>query len=64
MVKINGKNMNIAGNTLAEYLVAKKYDIKRIVVERNGNIIPKSQYNEIVLRDGDKVEIVRFVGGG
>ncbi len=64
MVKINGEEKNIAGKTLAEYLENTSYDSKRIAVERNGNIVPKAQYAEIVLQDGDNVEIVSFVGGG
>ena len=64
MVKINGEELNIAGKTVAEYLRATNYDPKRIAVERNGDIVPKAQYGEIVLKDGDSVEIVSFVGGG
>lgn len=64
MVKINGEELELAGKTLAEYLAATDYDIKRIAVERNGEIIPKSQYAETVLETGDCVEIVSFVGGG
>lgn len=64
MVKINGEELELAGKTLAEYLAATDYDIKRIAVERNGEIIPKSQYAETVLEPGDSVEIVSFVGGG
>lgn len=64
MVKINGENWNIAGKTLAEYLAGTAYDPKRIAVERNGEIVPKAQYGETVLSDGDSVEIVSFVGGG
>ena len=64
MVKINGEELNIAGKTVAEYLAITNYDPKRIAVERNGDIVPKAQYGETVLRDGDSVEVVSFVGGG
>ena len=64
MVKINGEELNIAGKTVAEYLRATSYDPKRIAVERNGDIVPKAQYNKTVLKDGDSVEVVSFVGGG
>ncbi|MBC2425400.1 sulfur carrier protein ThiS, partial [Clostridium beijerinckii] len=36
----------------------------RIVVELNGEIISKSQYNQINIKDGDSLEVVSFVGGG
>ncbi len=62
MVKINGEELNIAGKTVAEYLETTSYEPKRIAVERNGDIVPKSQYGETVLKDGDIVEVVSFVG--
>lgn len=64
MVKINGEVLDIAGKTLVDYLVTTNYDPKRIAVERNGEIVPKAQYGEIILKDGDSIEIVSFVGGG
>lgn len=64
MVKVNGKELDIAGKTVADYLALTNYDPKRIAVERNGEIVFKSQYGETVLEDGDSVEVVSFVGGG
>ena len=64
MVKINGEELNIAGKTVAQYLATTNYDTKRIAVERNGEIVPKTQYEDTVLCDGDSVEVVSFVGGG
>ena len=64
MVKVNGTELDIAGKTVTEYLATTNYDPKRIAVERNGDIVFKSQYDATVLKDGDCVEIVSFVGGG
>ena len=64
MVKINGEEKNIVGKTIAEYLTESGYDLRRVAVELNGDILPKAQYGNIVLQDGDSVEIVSFVGGG
>ena len=64
MVKFNGKDLELAGKTLAEYLASANYDPKRIAVERNGEIVPKAKYNETVLAADDVLEVVRFVGGG
>ena len=64
MVKVNGTELDIAGKTLTEYLATTNYDMKRIAVERNGDIVPKAQYAQTVLKDGDNVEVVSFVGGG
>ena len=64
MVKINGEFFDVDGKSVSEYLKSAGYDMKRIVVERNGDIVPKLQYEETMLTDGDSVEIVSFVGGG
>lgn len=64
MVKVNGKELNIGGISLSDYLATTDYDPKRIAVERNGDIVFKSQYAETILKDGDSLEIVSFVGGG
>ena len=64
MVKVNGTELDIAGKTVTEYLATTTYDSGRIAVERNGDIVFKSQYDMTVLKDGDCLEIVSFVGGG
>lgn len=64
MVKVNGVQLNIDGKTIAEYIKTTQYDIRRIAVERNGNIVPKSEYDNVVLKEGDSLEVVGFVGGG
>jgi len=64
MVKVNGEMLDLAGKTVMEYIATTNYDPKRIAVERNGDIIFKSQYSTTVLEDGDSIEVVSFVGGG
>lgn len=64
MVKINGIDFNAAGQPLTEYLSTNGYNPTRIAIEYNGEILPKAQYAETILADGDEVEIVNFVGGG
>ncbi|MEE1244009.1 sulfur carrier protein ThiS [Frisingicoccus sp.] len=64
MVKINGESLDIAGKTLSEYLSTTNYDVRRIAVEKNGDIVPKAVYESTVLEDGDTLEVVSFVGGG
>ena len=49
MVKINGRELNVAGNTLTAYLKTTDFDVKRIAVEKNGEIIPKTQYETTIL---------------
>ena len=65
MLTINGKSASDAvGVSLEAYLAVHGYDKGRLAVERNGEIVPKAQYSQTVLQDGDVVEIVQFVGGG
>ena len=64
MEKINGEEKNAVGKTVSEYLSESGYDLKRVAVELNGDILPKAQYESVLLQDGDCMEIVSFVGGG
>ena len=66
-LKINGKNLAIDALNAQELtaLVAHLgYSGKRIAVERNGEIVPRSQYVQTLLHEGDVLEIVVAVGGG
>lgn len=64
MVKINGEQLDKAGKTVAEMLAEMNISGQRVAVELNEDIVPKASYSETVLKDGDTVEVVRFVGGG
>jgi thiamine biosynthesis protein ThiS len=52
------------GTTLAQMLVALDMPLKKIAVERNLEVVPKSTYQDVVLKEGDKLEIIHFIGGG
>ena len=64
MVRINGENLDVVGKSVAEYLNSAGYDLMRVAVELNGDIVPKAQYAYTIFKDGDSVEVVSFVGGG
>ena len=64
MVRINGENLDVVGKSVAEYLNSAGYDLMRVAVELNGDIVPKAQYADTVFKYGDNVEVVSFVGGG
>lgn len=64
MVRINGVDVDVADTNLQDYLLKEGYRPERIAVERNGQIVPRSTYEEVFLKDGDSIEIVHFVGGG
>lgn len=65
MVRVNGEEKMLEeGTSLLGFLGQEGYQTARIAVEKNGEIVPKSRYGETLLRDGDALEIVSFVGGG
>ena len=65
MLYVNGQEMEYRpGISLTVLLEELGYDIKRIAVEKNQEIVPRASYENTVLEDGDHLEVVRFVGGG
>jgi len=64
-LKINGENRQFpAPLTVSGLIEALGYAGKRIAIERNGEIVPKSQHATTALVAGDQLEIVVAVGGG
>ena len=64
MVRINGQDCEKTGISVSDYLEQENYSVKHIVGEDNLEIIPKERYAQTILKDGDEVEIVSFMGGG
>ena len=64
-IQLNGKKITIQTNFLIIDLL-KKYKLfnKKIAIEHNGTIIPKSKYKKKYLKNNDSLEIVHFIGGG
>jgi len=62
---LNGAAVRLdAPLTVAALLELRGLGGKRVAVERNGEIVPRSQHGEVVLAAGDRLEIVVAVGGG
>jgi sulfur carrier protein len=62
---VNGQAKRMErGTNVALLLAALELSGKRVAVEKNGEIVPRSRYPETVLADGDALEIVVAVGGG
>lgn len=62
---INGEKRELPCRlALSELLVREGFQTERIAVELNGEIIPKSSYDATFVNEGDKLEVVNFVGGG
>lgn len=64
MVTFNGEQKDIVGQNLYQYLKDEGFDIDRVVVEINLEIIPKEELDRVVIQEEDSIEVLRFVGGG
>jgi sulfur carrier protein len=64
-IHVNGEPRDVAdGATIAALLALLGMDARRVAVERNQEIVPRSLHAETALSEGDRVEIVTMVGGG
>ena len=63
-ITVNGEAAAIDPLSVQEYLVSLGIDPRRVAVELNRDILPKAQYQTTLLKEGDTLEIVHFVGGG
>ena len=62
---VNGEPQQLENlRTVADLVTALGLDPRKVAVERNLEIVPRSLHGETVLSDGDHIEIVQFVGGG
>ena len=65
MIIVNGKHIaDFENKTVLELIENLGYKLTFIAVEYNGEILPKSEYSNILLKENDKLEVVSFVGGG
>ena len=62
---INGEARTLHGpHDVARLIALLELDARKVAVERNLEIVPKSQFEATALSDGDRIEIVHFIGGG
>ena len=64
-IVLNGKAHTVtAGAHIGELVSSLGFAGKRIAVERNGQIVPRSRHGDTAIEAGDRIEIVVAVGGG
>lgn len=64
-ITLNGEKVEVPGGiSLVELLSIYKIDPRRVAVELNLNIVENDNYTSTFIKDGDKLEIIGFVGGG
>lgn len=65
LITLNGEQLPIESNIDLETLVDQlELPAKRLAVEMNGNVIRRADWPQTTVNDGDKIEVVHFVGGG
>jgi len=64
-ITVNGKQMTVKLKFSLKNLIDKlKLPIKKVAIELNREIVNKKRISKIILKSGDKIEIVNFIGGG
>lgn len=61
---INGEKFELKELKFMDFIKEKGLKIEFIALELNGEIIPRDKFENLILKENDKVEIVTFVGGG
>jgi sulfur carrier protein len=60
----NAKQFDSENMTVSALVLTLNLTAKRLAIEKNGEIVPRSQFDAVSINDGDKLEIVGAVGGG
>ena len=63
-IQVNGELRQVAAATILGLVEELGLDIRKVAVERNLEIVPRSTFPSVIVEDGDDYEIVHFVGGG
>lgn len=64
-IQLNGDAVELPdGMTVADLIAHLELTGKRLAVEVNEDIVPRSQHPELTLTEGDRVEVVHAIGGG
>lgn len=64
-IHVNGEQRTVSGSlSIWAFLDELELNPKKVAVERNREIVSKSLFKDVVLEDGDVLEIVHFIGGG
>lgn len=66
LLMINGKSTEVTDEncTLADLIRLPEWSGRLMIIERNGEIVSKENYKDTILSEGDRIELVHFVGGG
>lgn len=63
-IQVNGELREVRSDTILALVEELGLDVRKVAVERNLEIVPKSQHAATPVAEGDRIEVVQFVGGG
>jgi thiamine biosynthesis protein ThiS len=63
-IQVNGEPREVAAATVLALVEELGLNVRKVAVERNLEIVPRSLHGATALCDGDRIEVVQFVGGG
>jgi thiamine biosynthesis protein ThiS len=63
-IQVNGEERSVAAGTILALVEELGLDVRKVAVERNLEIVPRSLHGSTALAEGDRIELVQFVGGG
>lgn len=63
-IRVNGEVIATDASSLYELIVSMRLDPTRVAAELNGSIVPRTEFKDTAVKNGDSLEIVHFVGGG
>ena len=63
-IQVNGEDRTVSADTILALVEELGLDVRKVAVERNLEIVPRSLHAPTALAEGDRVELVQFVGGG
>lgn len=63
-IQVNGEDRQVEAGTILALVEELGLDVRKVAVERNLEIVPRSLHGAIALAEGDRIELVQFVGGG
>jgi sulfur carrier protein len=63
-IQVNGEDRAVSADTILALVEELGLDVRKVAVERNLEIVPRSLHATTALVEGDRVELVQFVGGG
>ncbi|HNW98377.1 MAG TPA: sulfur carrier protein ThiS [Bacteroidales bacterium] len=60
----NDTELNYKEISVKELLAVQKFTFKLLVIKVNGNLVKRDDYEKIIIRDGDKVDVIHLMSGG